>query len=223
MLNAKRKSPTSFLHRVRLYGATVFCLVLSGTFLDCTTPDGVVDRGTVKSSQRPIDVDPAYAEQMGRVALAKIGYLPIINLARQAGWVTTKERKRPRPIDGSLISMDLAQAAFVSEFVQVFSKYAVAAGVAAFADSPLPGPGDLVGVGIIVIGLIDAGLLAGILLKSLTAEATAETGTTFDPPKLLSGECDSPGFHRAASSWAPLRTSRAGTTEEAWRRVPSTP
>lgn len=68
----------------------------------------------------------------------------------------------------------LAQAATVNDSVEVFSKYAVVAGVTSQADSPLPGPGDVAAVGILVLGLIDAGLLAGAILHAIE-DATSTT------------------------------------------------
>ena len=72
--------------------------------------------------------------------LANIGYDRIIDLARQAGWVTTKILQRLPRNDGAVFAMDGAAAA--RGFLEVFSKYAVAAGVTSQVDSPLPGPGD---------------------------------------------------------------------------------
>jgi hypothetical protein len=125
-----------------------------------------------------MDVDPYYAEIIGREALAKIGYLPIIRLAREAGWVTRKKREKARRSDPAL----LAQTADARAFVEVFSRYAVAAGVTSQADSPLPGPGDVAAIGIIVIGLIDAGLLAGAILHAIEDAATTTTVTTTSSP-----------------------------------------
>jgi hypothetical protein len=129
-------------------------------------------------SSRPMDVDPKRAKIIGRVALAKIGYLPIIRLAREAGWVTRKKRESARRSDPALLS----QTAGAGGFVEVFSKYAVVAGVTSQADSPLPGPGDAAAIGIIVIGLIDAGLLAGAILHAIEDAATTTTVTTTSSP-----------------------------------------
>ncbi|MES1158065.1 MAG: hypothetical protein ABUL67_03090, partial [Haliangium ochraceum] len=110
-----------------------------------------VDNATVGQRPRPIDRDPHNAEIIGREALAKIGYIPIINLAWQAGWVTTKETRSSPGINRSLISMDGATAAAATTFVEVFSEYAFAAGVTSQADSPLPGPADVAAIGILVV------------------------------------------------------------------------
>jgi hypothetical protein len=131
-------------------------------------------------SLRPIDADPQRAEIIGRVALAKIGYLPIMRLAREAGWVTRKKRESARRSDPALLS----QTAGAGGFVDVFSRYAVVAGVTSQADSPLPGPADAAAIGIIVIGLIDAGLLAGAILHAIEDVATTTTVTTTSSPPI---------------------------------------
>lgn len=88
-------------------------------------------------------------------------------------------------------------------FVRVFSRYAFAAAVTSQADSPLPGPADIAAVGVIVIGLVDAGLLDGYLLKSVgtsivaAGEATLPATVTTDVPDLPCRPCASP---RAACS-----------------------
>jgi hypothetical protein len=48
-------------------------------------------------------------------------------------------------------------------------------------DSPAPGPGDVAAVGILVIGLVDAALLSGAILASIT-KAAPITGPTAAPP-----------------------------------------
>ena len=75
-----------------------------------------------------------------------------------------------------------------TSFVRVFSRYALAAAVTSQADSPLLGPADLAAVGVLVIGLVDAGLLDGYLIKSVgklivaTGEATLPATVTTDVP-----------------------------------------
>ena len=181
MIEANGKSPPYFIKRLHEGCAAVACLLLSGIFLSChPTPKGALDPETVGRLSLPIDADPEFAERLGREALVKIGYLPLLNLARQAGWVTTKTLVRPPGNNGGLLAMDGAVDA--RGFIDVFSKYAVAAGVASQADSLFPGPGDVVGIGIVVIGLIDAGLLAGILLDALGDVASPATNSTTPSP-----------------------------------------
>ena len=61
-------------------------------------------------------------------------------------------------------------------FTPVFSRYAVAAAVASQADSPLPGPADLAAIGVLMLGIVDAGLLDGYLLNTV-ADWLADSGT----------------------------------------------
>lgn len=108
---------------------------------------------------RPIDADASIAERIGQEALAKVGYDEIIKLADRAGFVDDKTDDRIH-----LISYGSVDA---NAFVPVFSRYALAAAVTSQADSPLPGPADIAAVGVVVIGLVDAGLRDGYLLDTL--------------------------------------------------------
>jgi hypothetical protein len=136
-------------------------------------PEAAADRGVVASSRvRPIDVDPAFAERVGHAYLDKIGYDRIMGLALQKQWIA----HRPANAGNAL-----AQGAEAMGFVGVFTRYAVAAGVASQVDSPAPGPGDVAAVGILVIGLVDAALLSGAILASIT-KAEPITGPTAAPP-----------------------------------------
>lgn len=136
-------------------------LSIFGCFLGCSQGPQVREDSHMCSSSRarPIDVDPANAEKIGQEALEKIGYEEIINLSEKAGFV-----ERKLNLNVQLASNGPIVAA---GFVRVFSRYAFAAAVTSQADSPLPGPADIAAVGIIVIGLVDAGLLDGYLIKSV--------------------------------------------------------
>lgn len=136
-------------------------LSLFGCVLGCAQSSQVrQDNQLISSSRaRPIDVDPATAEKIGQEALEKIGYEEIINLSEKAGFVERKVN-----VNVQLASNGPVVAA---GFARVFSRYAFAAAVTSQADSPLPGPADIAAVGVIVIGLVDAGLLDGYLIKSV--------------------------------------------------------
>ncbi|WP_146140858.1 hypothetical protein [Haliangium sp. UPWRP_2] len=108
---------------------------------------------------RPIDLDSATAEKIGREALQKIGYEKIIRLAERAGFVAYKSDVK--------IQLASYEPVVAAGFVPVFSRYAAAAAVTSQADSPLPGPADIAAVGVVVVGLVDAGLLDGYLLNTL--------------------------------------------------------
>lgn len=109
---------------------------------------------------RPIDVSTSTAENIGHEALEKVGYDEIIKLANKAGFIEYKYSATIELISyGSEIG---------SSFTPVFSRYAVAAAVAAQADSPLPGPADIAAIGVLVLGLVDASLLDGYFLNTVT-------------------------------------------------------
>lgn len=52
-------------------------------------------------------------------------------------------------------------------FGAIFSRYAVAAGVASQLDSPAPGPDDLVGLGILFVGLAVDGYTVYMALPAM--------------------------------------------------------
>lgn len=218
MLKANRKTSRSLLNRHRPFCATLACVVLSGTFPSChPTPERDADPLMAGRSPRPIDTDPRRAEIIGRRALATIGYIPIMNLAREAGWVTTIKMESTRRSDPAL----LAQAAAARGFIEVFSKYAVVAGVTSQADSPLPGPGDAAAIGIIVLGLIDAGLLAGAILNAIADTATTTT-TTSSPPIATTMPMATATPTTTAppiATWAPITKVKTDEEKERCRKV----
>lgn len=120
------------------------------------------------SKLRPIDVDTSTAQEIGQEALDKIGYNRIIKLSEKAGFVEYRSS-----FSIQLVSYD---SVVPTGFVSVFSRYALAAGVTSQADSPLPGPADLAALGVVVIGLIDAGLLDGYLLNTAGAWLASRSG-----------------------------------------------
>jgi hypothetical protein len=120
------------------------------------------------AKMRPIDVDTSVAKSIGHEALEKVGYDEIIKLADRAGFI---EYKYSTSIELIGYGSEIA-----ASFTPVFSRYAVAAAVASQADSPLPGPADLAAIGVLVLGIVDAGLLDGYLLNTV-ADWLADSGT----------------------------------------------
>lgn len=100
------------------------------------------------------------ASEMGQEALQTVGYEKIIETALQAGFLRVKNpNEEPTEIQAKLqASQDLIlrQTAEAAAWT-VFTRYAVAAGVASQVDSPAPGPGDVVAIGILIVGLAAAG------------------------------------------------------------------
>jgi len=103
------------------------------------------------------DLDDRTAEGIGSAALSSVGYETLLAIARNAGVVQTG-RPSPELSDedeaGGVIQRQGGAAA--GTFGQVFTRYAVAAGIASQVDSPAPGPGDLIALGILAVGLVAA-------------------------------------------------------------------
>lgn len=153
MSTIRPQSPDRVLARMGVLGLLIM--------LGCFQPSQIPDHREITShaSIRPIDTDISTAEGVGQEALQKVGYAEIIKLAEKAGFITYKSNVNIQLINYGSIS--------ATGFVPVFSRYAVAAAVASQADSPLPGPADIAAVGVVVIGLVDAGVLDGYLLDTL--------------------------------------------------------
>lgn len=136
-------------------------LLIIVSLLGCFHAPQVAENNEVVSHSkiRPIDIDASTAGRIGHEALEKVGYEEIIRLAENAGFIEYKSRIR--------IQLASYGSEVTTGFAPVFSRYAVAAAVASQADSPLPGPADVAAVGVIVIGLVDAGLLDGYLLRAV--------------------------------------------------------
>jgi hypothetical protein len=135
------------------------------------------------------------AERLGREALATMGYEEVLRRALAAGLL-----KSP----GDTSDGDRAAAAAApptatgtvqrQSFGAVFSRYAVAAGIASQVDSPAPGPGDVVAVGILVVGLF-AALAASTSTTRVCPPCPAPPGPDIDrvPPSRPHFPC--PGDH----------------------------
>jgi hypothetical protein len=119
-----------------------------------------VDKLT-KQNRKPKDLEPAEAAEIGTEALRTVRYEEIITMAVQAGIL--KQSSAPsgpgtiRRKEAGTESVIMRQAAEAVTFGGVFSRYAVAAGIASQVDSPAPGPGDVVAIGILIVGLAVAG------------------------------------------------------------------
>ncbi len=127
---------------------------------------GVVQRLTDEDSQEagpaterasspslpPVSIEEA--ERIGREALDTMGYEEVIARALAAGLLRAPDAPDDTPAGSSPAPEVQRQAA--EGFWAVFTRYAVAAGVSSQVDSPAPGPGDVVAVGILVFGLFAA-------------------------------------------------------------------
>lgn len=189
-----------FLHR---YLAGIWLLVLLSLF-GCAHTAQVTEDNEIASHAniRPIDLDASTAEKIGQEALQKIGYDEIIKLAEKAGFVAYKAD----------VSIHLISYGSIGPtgFLPVFSRYAAVAGVTSQADSPLPGPADIAAVGVIVLGLVDAGLLDGYLLNTVGAWIAGTNG------KPLMAKAKTNEAEGAGVTTAPAESASAGgnTTAE---------
>lgn len=159
---AQRKIGSLF----RIYSTILYLLILVISIGCFSSSQAVTDQDVIRRLPiRPINADSDSAAAIGEDALEKIGYTKIVEFARRANFVEYKELAETGFSNG--IQLTSYGAISATAFVPVFSRYAVIAGVTSQADSPLPGPADIAAVGVIVIGLVDAGVLDGYLLRTV--------------------------------------------------------
>ncbi len=124
--------------------------------IQCLIDEDGMEAGPFQAtSSEPINtsqMDEREIAQIGRQALDNLGYEEIIRQSIAAGILKPQssnvEPNVQRTLDSGLLQRQ--------GFAEVFTRYAVAAGVASQVDSPAPGPGDVVAVGILVVGLFAA-------------------------------------------------------------------
>ncbi len=186
---------------VRKDRATVVCLLVAAMIVSCDSGpvydpiDYAASHRTpetfVAPEWKPIDGDKPSMAKLGQEAMDALGYEEIIKRAEKAGWIKTVRIERAQLPAGKVFIAQGAAVAAGGELVKLFTKYAVWAGISSQADSPVPGPGDAIAVGIIVVGLAHVGYLAmeEILTAQHAQAATASavptataTTTTTSPP-----------------------------------------
>ncbi len=169
------------------------CYLLPWLWIACAAAPQTWELGLPSSTsrdQRPIDTDLAEAAQVGREALEKVGYEKILSIAVQAGFLQKYDEVDANASDYKLVTITLEARAFGL----VFSRYAVSAGITSQLDSPAPGPADVAALGILVIGLVDAGLLDGAPISFMTARGrVADTGVEEEMQALMNGTAASAG------------------------------
>jgi hypothetical protein len=127
------------------------------------------------------DLDNVTLERIGQLALDSVGYDEIMKRAEQVGWVKKVRKPQPKaPAGKGLIGQSETEVVVV--MFEVFTEYAVTAGVVSQLDSPLPGPADLAALGLIALGLYKAGAVGLNALSTATAPATATTPAPTSPP-----------------------------------------
>jgi len=145
----------------------------------------------------PQEMDPEAAAEFGEIAVNEIGYENLMNIAKQQGLI------REKHVDegGSRIVQKQISSAPVmlqGQFLEVLTPYAVAAGIASQVDSPAPGPGDVVGLGILLVGLVVA-TAAVVMTLSLAECIEKYVDCTDYTPSSPCGDCLH--YCRAQGEW----------------------
>jgi hypothetical protein len=100
------------------------------------------------------------AAEIGQEALHSVGYQKIIETALEAGFLRTVDSDESTNFQTKLQANEgliLRQVQAAATAGQVFTRYAITAGVVSQMDSPAPGPADVVAIGILIVGLAAAG------------------------------------------------------------------
>jgi hypothetical protein len=139
---------------------------------DDPTTAHAADNIYVRPDRKPIDGDKAFMAKLGQEYIDAGKYEEIIALAEKVGWIKKVRVAQTQAPGGKKLVADVATETFVS----VFTVWACRAGVAAVADSPAPGPGDALAIGMLVVGLVHAGYAAHEAL--VTAEQVAAATAT---------------------------------------------
>jgi hypothetical protein len=97
-------------------------------------------------------INDSQLEEFGRDAVQTVGYDELIRKAQEEGLAPES------PPAGSGTGQRI-QRQDGATFGEIFGGFATAAGIVSQVDSPLPGPADLVALGILAVGLVAAGAI----------------------------------------------------------------
>ncbi|MBK9265376.1 MAG: hypothetical protein IPM54_37025 [Polyangiaceae bacterium] len=126
-----------------------------------------------------INGDNRTMAKVGRLAIDTLGYDEIITRAEQMGWVKTVRFEQAQSTAEKKFIGDVpptSSAVVEAAFKRVMTRAAPAALLASQTDSPAPGPGDLVAVGILAVGLLAVGAISAYEII-----ATEDTPVTTTP------------------------------------------
>jgi hypothetical protein len=155
--------------------------------------------------QRPDQTPPAEAAEIGKEALQTVGYEKLIEQAIKVGLVKKvapegSAAKGPvqRMVDTGVIQR-LAGGP-VRAAMAVLTRYAVTAGVTSQLDTPAPGPADAVALGILVVGLIHAGvvLVSSSRARSIRCRCSARPFENRNPPPDCPSHVEGVGIDRGS-------------------------
>jgi len=122
-------------------------------------------------------LDKEILKKIGQMALDSLGYEEIMKRAEQQGWVKRVRVPRAQTAESKQFLAQDAAAIAADVFTRVFTKAAPVALLTSQADSFLPGPGDIGGLGIMAGALI----VAGAITVYTIATAPAATATSAPP------------------------------------------
>lgn len=147
-----------------------------------------------ESQGRPKDLAPQQAAEYGRDALSTVGYDELIRRALEIGFLRRAggESASVARTEARLLQRQAVEAV---SFGAVFTRYAIAAGIASQVDSPAPGPGDVVALGILAVGLVAAGV--AVLSRPACPPCPANPAPEIDrvPPSTPHWPCPDDHWH----------------------------
>jgi hypothetical protein len=133
---------------------------------------------------KPSELDEALLKKIGEMALASVGYDEIMKRAEEQGWVKRVPVKQARSATSKQFVADGPMPVNIGEILiestkLVLTKTAPVAVVISQADTPAPGPGDILAVGIFFASLVAAG---GISVYIYVSNHPSPTPTTQPQP-----------------------------------------
>jgi len=143
-----------------------------------------------QGNKKPQDIDENEAANIGKEAVQKVSYDKIIEMATKAGLIEKKaDRQNSEIVQRQLLAPEdrIFRQAAAPTFWEVFRPFLITGGAVSQADSPVPGPADLVGLGIIAAGLVAAGV---IVLASSQSGDRAEPLVKPKKQPRFPGGCD---------------------------------
>ncbi|MBK9260542.1 MAG: hypothetical protein IPM54_12030 [Polyangiaceae bacterium] len=132
----------------------------------------------VAKPEKFIDGDKRTMAKVGQLVIDMLGYDEIMTRAEQIGWVKTVRYERAQSAAEKRFIGDMpptSSAVVEAAFKRVMTRAAPAALLASQADSPAPGPGDAVAVGILAVGLLAVGAIAAYEIIAVEGKPVATT------------------------------------------------
>ncbi len=131
------------------------------------------------------DSDDATLAQAGQMIIDSIGYDELMRRAEEKGWVKRVRVEQSQSAAAKRFIGDVSPStrAIVEEaFTLVMTKTAPVALVASQLDTPAPGPGDLVAVGIFAVSLVAVGGISVYIYVKNNKDSPGPTSQPQPPP-----------------------------------------